>query len=148
MKFLFWCAFEHLDFRIPEFESLAKLFSVDLKWIFKNATHPWVIIDLRSEEDAKKLISRSISAKFCVHIWSEADNLKEFHKKLLAFPFDDQAEYLKEELTFKIHVESFMKKLSLPERVAKIETLDYVPTKGKVKLSHNDVTFCYFEFHG
>ena len=33
MKYLFWCAFEHLNFRIPEFEALAKLFNIDLKWI-------------------------------------------------------------------------------------------------------------------
>ena len=31
--FLFWCAHEHVEFRIPEFESIAKLFNIPLKWV-------------------------------------------------------------------------------------------------------------------
>ena len=35
MKYIFWCAYEHLDFRIPEFEALSQLFNIELKWIDK-----------------------------------------------------------------------------------------------------------------
>ena len=45
-QFLFWCAFEHLDFRLPEFEAIAELFNINLKWIDRNQSHPWVIIEL------------------------------------------------------------------------------------------------------
>ena len=31
--FLFWCAHEHIDFRIPEFESIAKLFDIPIIWV-------------------------------------------------------------------------------------------------------------------
>ena len=47
-QFLFWCAFEHLDFRLPEFEAIAELFNINLKWIDRNQSHPWVIIELDS----------------------------------------------------------------------------------------------------
>ena len=28
-QFLFWCAFEHLDFRLPEFEAIGELFNIN-----------------------------------------------------------------------------------------------------------------------
>jgi len=52
-QFLFWCAFEHLDFRLPEFEAIVELFNINLKWIDRNQSHPWVIIELDSISDAK-----------------------------------------------------------------------------------------------
>ena len=73
MKFLFWCAFEHLDFRIPEFEALGELFNIELKWIDKNQTHPWIILELPNRTQAEILCSRSISTKFCAQLWIESD---------------------------------------------------------------------------
>jgi len=147
MKFLFWCAYEHLNFRIPEFEAISKLFDIELNWIVKSDVLPWVIIDL-SEKDALKIISRSISVKFCVHVWAEGDSRENFHQTLKQFSWDDEAQYLGENVSFKVHVETFMKKLSLPDRVEKIETISYVPSLGNVKLDNPDVLFCYLEFNG
>ena len=45
-QFIFWCAFEHLEFRLPEFEAIAELFNINLTWIDRNQSHPWVIIEL------------------------------------------------------------------------------------------------------
>ena len=56
--FLFWCANEHLNFRIPEFESLIELFNISVSWIERNVEKPWIILELESEGDAKKLLSR------------------------------------------------------------------------------------------
>ena len=44
MIFLFWCANEHQQFRLPEFESLSKLFDIPLNWVFRSSDHPWVIL--------------------------------------------------------------------------------------------------------
>ena len=46
MLFLFWCANEHQQFRLAEFESLASLLDVTLVWVFKSSEHPWVILDI------------------------------------------------------------------------------------------------------
>ena len=48
MHFLFWCAFDNISFRIPEFESICKLFGIPLNWVAKNDTYPWIILDLAS----------------------------------------------------------------------------------------------------
>ena len=150
MKFIFWCVFEHLDFRIPEFEALSELFNVELNWIDKNQTHPWVILDLSSESEAKLLCSRSISTKFCAHLWTYSDkSIDDFHEKVQEY-CDKHALKFDEETSFKIQVEAFCRKLSMKEKVAKIECFDYLEKTvlGPIKLDNPDVTFMAFEFYG
>ena len=147
MKFLFWCAYEHLDFRIPEFEALAELFDIELNWIEKNQTHPWVILDLPNLDQAKTLCSRSISTKFCAQLWTEAFNFDAFHTNIKQY-CDKQKLAFGLEVSFKMQIETFMKRLTMPERLAKIETYDYLPVKGPVKLDNPNVTFMAFEFYG
>ena len=53
--------------RIPEFESLAQLLNVKMEWVERSRVEPWVIVDLEEGEDAaKRILSRSISAKYCI----------------------------------------------------------------------------------
>ena len=53
--------------RIAEFESLARLLDVEMEWVERNGVEPWVIVDLAGgEEAAKRILSRSISAKYCI----------------------------------------------------------------------------------
>ena len=148
MKYIFWCAYEHLDFRIPEFEALSQLFNIELKWIDKNKTHPWVIIDLPSADSAKLLCSRSISTKICAQLWIESDkNLISFHQDLKNYCDKNDLKFDKD-FSFKIQVETFMKRLSMQERLVKIESFEYLPVQGPVKLDKPDVTFVAFEFYG
>ena len=152
MKFIFWCAFDHLDFRIPEFEAIAEmtlaLKAKDLKWIDKNMTHPWVILDLPDEESAKKICSRSISTKFCARLWVESDKGRnELNERLKRYCSDNGLEF-GPQVSFKIQVETFMKRINMEERLQRIENFDFLPVKGPVKLQGPDVTFVAFEFYG
>ena len=53
--------------RIAEFESLARLLDVEMEWVERNGVEPWVIVDLAGgEEAARRILSRSISAKYCI----------------------------------------------------------------------------------
>jgi tRNA (guanine10-N2)-methyltransferase len=68
MWFLAFFAHRHLDFRIPETESLAKLAGVKgpLRWKKPEGDHehsPFWYLDLPSEEVAKKVVERSILLK-------------------------------------------------------------------------------------
>ena len=58
--FLFWFANEHLNFRIPELEALTELFKIPAQWVERNAEKPWIILNLGSEDDAKKILSRCL----------------------------------------------------------------------------------------
>ena len=56
MNYLFWCAFDHLKFRVPEFESICKLLNIPVAWVFKNQTHPWITLKLNSGKNTPPLL--------------------------------------------------------------------------------------------
>lgn len=148
MRFLFWCSNTHLHFKIPEFESIFQILSLQFEWIEKNEELPWFIIELNSVDDARKVLSRSISTKHCIHLWAKGATYQEFHENLKSFPFDEHKEIFSEEKSFKISVDTYMKNIDLTEKLRIIDTLDYLPTKGPVKLKSPDYEFSYLEFWG
>ncbi len=147
-RFLFWCAFDHLEFRIPEFEAIADMLGIKMNWVDKNGTHPFVIVDLASEAEAKRLCSRSISTKYCIELWTDANSFDNMHEQIKSLPEDFVQPYLHESLTFKVYIEAFMKKYTYDERLAKIESFSHIKCKGKVRLKDPDVIFSSFEFFG
>jgi tRNA (guanine10-N2)-methyltransferase len=136
MHFLFWCAADHQEFRIPEFESLSRLFNIPLCWIFQSSTHPWIILDLASVAEARLFLSRSLSCKYCVLLWGEGAGYPAFHDNLKTFPFqsDGASAYLASNESYKIDLESFGKTVSLKERVDRFEALDYVPFQAGLRI--------------
>jgi len=148
MHYLFWCAFDHLSFRIPEFESICNLLRIEYSWVNKNDTHPWVILDLPSDKEALKILSRSISTKHCIQLWVQGESYDEFHNALKALPHSDYPALSDSSTTFKVNVETFMKKTSVKERIQLIETMDYLPIAGEVSLNNPGREFSYLEFWG
>ena len=188
--YLFWCAHEHIDFRIPEFESIARILDIPIKIIksshngfedkkgdinyvskeYLNTTSktsclatncqngknqevpPWVILELKSEDEAKAILSRSISTKYCVHLWSSSTTRKELHAKNKAFISDNieqlEKNYFDADHTFKINIDAFMKKLHNDEKHERIESFSYIPFKGQVSLKNPQVTLVFLEFFG
>ena len=148
LRYLFWCANEHQQFRIPEFESIAEILNINLNWVFKSSQHPWVILDLNSEEEAEQINSRSLSVKYCVELWAEGQGYSQFHTNLKQSPLAENSQWFNNSLSFKVHIESFNKKLTGAEKRDKVESVSYLPISGPVNLTNPDVTFSYFEFHG
>ena len=144
MLYLFWCANEHTQFRIPEFESLAEVLSIPLTWVFKSSDHPWVILDLAGgEEEAARLLTRSLSIKFCVELWAQGEGYSQFHTNLQqsSFVTTSGTKWFGEHVSFKVHIESFNKKLSLSGE----DKFGRFPLQSPVKLSSPDGVFSYLE---
>ena len=127
------------------------------------------------DEEALKILSRSISTKHCIQLWGQVRiflkcykshwnqlykfwHLKEsnqidylsactgcvsallrplyffqgesydaFHTSLKSFPHMNHPKLTDKTTSFKINVETFMKKTSVKERIQLIETMDYLP---------------------
>eukprot|EP00095_Tigriopus_kingsejongensis_P010222 maker-scaffold78_size404448-snap-gene-3.33 protein:Tk10222 transcript:maker-scaffold78_size404448-snap-gene-3.33-mRNA-1 annotation:"trna (guanine -n2)-methyltransferase homolog" len=147
-RFLFWCSSELVQFRIPEFQALIQLFGLQATWIERDLTQPWIILELPGEAEARQLLSRSLSTKYCIHLWGQGDSLTALHASVQACPREIQTPYFAESVSVKFYVEAFMKKLSLAERVAKIESFDYLPILGPIRLRQPDLILSYFEYYG
>jgi len=144
LRYLFWCANEHLDFRIPEFEALAKMFDLKLDWAEKNEEKPWVILNLASEEEASKLLSRSVASKWCLELWGKGASLEGMHTEVkectLALKYAENS--------FKFRVEGYSKKLGSKDKIKRIDSFSYLPLKGPVRLDGPDVTLMCLEYYG
>ncbi|XP_040575850.1 tRNA (guanine(10)-N(2))-methyltransferase homolog [Lepeophtheirus salmonis] len=148
MKYLFWCANEHLSFRIPEFEAISNIFGLDLIWVHKSSEDPWVILDFPNEDFVQKILSRSISVKYCIELWGDGNTYEELFKRVKSYPSEKVEKYASKNRSFKIYCEAFMKKLSYEERISIIDRYSFLPLKGQVKMKNPDDIYSHFEFSG
>ena len=136
--------------RLPEFCSLHSLFwpGVPMVWVSTTPSLPWLVLDLPNISAALQICARSISTKFCVQLWVEGNSVKQCLANLATFPFSEHKKLFNEQSSYKVHVESYMRKLSLKDKVARIENITCLPVMGPVNLKDPDVTFAYMEFSG
>lgn len=83
--------------------------------------------------------------------WASASNYEAFHHQLKEFlAKNKETEEFKQlcSSSFRITVESFNKKIEHKTKIDKIETLDYLPFNGEVKLQDAEFEYFYIEFNG
>ncbi|XP_046834823.1 tRNA (guanine(10)-N2)-methyltransferase homolog isoform X1 [Vespa crabro] len=146
-KYLFWFAHEHINFRLPEMESIFYMFDIKLPSI-SNRDQPYWIVDISSEKIVHKIASRAVSLRFCLELWANGKNNEELHNNLKTYPIEQIKLYADKEKSFKIIVETFCKHFSQGEKIQKIESFSYLPLQGPVKLKNPDTTLYYIEFYG
>ncbi|XP_071536651.1 tRNA (guanine(10)-N(2))-methyltransferase homolog [Panulirus ornatus] len=148
IKYLFWCANEHIEFRIPELMSIALMFKIPIKWIDKPKEDPYVIVEMNSEMDARKLMSRSLLVRSCYELWGQGETEAELHSSVKSHPQEFFRPHLSHDKTFKVRVESFNKTLKYSEKLKRIESLSYLPFKGSVNLKNADTCLHIIEYYG
>ncbi|KAJ7547194.1 hypothetical protein O6H91_08G073900 [Diphasiastrum complanatum] len=155
------CYFLHrlLDYRLPEVESLAKLFGCfdgedgahHLQW--KQPPHhhldsPFYFVSLPSEEIARSIAHRSLLVKGMFEIWGEGTSYEELQTAIQSYPEERKLPFLGEESTFKIVVDTFGKVLNSQEQSERIESFKFIPFKGRVQLKNPQHKFWAIETDG
>ncbi|KAJ3043779.1 hypothetical protein HDV00_004186 [Rhizophlyctis rosea] len=137
----------HLDFRLPELESVAKIEGVSLKYeadAYSNDS-PFMVIELPSVEDAVKLVSRAILVNNIYELWGEAATLDELKELVKQNP---ERNDLYRTCTFKFIVGGYGTTLAAEDQVNRIEQFSFLGWDGKIDLKTPDETFGYFEDYG
>nr|XP_045594401.1 tRNA (guanine(10)-N2)-methyltransferase homolog isoform X1 [Procambarus clarkii]XP_045594402.1 tRNA (guanine(10)-N2)-methyltransferase homolog isoform X1 [Procambarus clarkii]XP_045594403.1 tRNA (guanine(10)-N2)-methyltransferase homolog isoform X1 [Procambarus clarkii] len=147
-RYLLWCANEHIEFRIPELVSVARMFKIPIKWIDKPKEDPYVILETNSENDVRKLMSRSMLVRSCYELWGQGKTEAELHSSVRSLPENLIKQHLVREKTFKVRVETFNKTLNISEKLKKIESLSYLPFEGSVDLKNADTCLHLIEYYG
>lgn len=131
------------NFRVAELESLANLngFQVDLS--AHDEKSPFLIVLLQDDDQARKLVERSILAKGIYELWGEGRTLDELHNDVQALS-SHRFEHFKHN-TFKFEFVAFMGAKSTAEKVSVIETFKYLGFEGKIRLKDPEVTFAVVE---
>jgi len=135
----------HEDFRLPELEALAKLENVNIKLNREEYSNenPFFVVELESDEDAKRLIRRSILIKYIIQLWTTGNDYPEVYKNLKSFDSEKYKPY--ETSTFKFMVETFNGTRTMKEQVDIINTFSFLPFKGSIDLKKPDNTFMVLE---
>lgn len=145
-KYLFWFANEHLDFRFNEIRSIAALLNVLIKWTDTPKKDPFWILELESDEAASKIAGRSVTLRYVIDLWAAEKCVDELHEKLCSISPEKIAPY--SNLSFKMKVEIFGSSQSQKEKVDKIESFNYLPLKGPVRLKNPELALQYIEYYG
>ncbi|CAG9769697.1 unnamed protein product [Ceutorhynchus assimilis] len=147
-KYLLWFAQEHIEFRNAEIESLLSLFKIEMRYAQKpQSKEPFWIVEFSSEGDAQLLTSRSVSLRNCMELWGHEKSVDLLHNSLRK-KCEIFAPYFSPNKSFKIEVETYCKHFTQQEKVNKLETFNYLPIEGQVRLNNPDTCLQYIEYYG
>ncbi|XP_058812421.1 tRNA (guanine(10)-N2)-methyltransferase homolog [Topomyia yanbarensis] len=151
-KYVLWFAQEHVDFRQAEIASLVRLWNLKMRTAADHVPeNPFWIVELPDDEAARKLASRSMSLRCIFELWSHSKLLSAFHDQLKAFIKNNSPTLnplFQKDRSFRVTVETYNKHFSQAEKVAKMETMHYLPAEGPVNLKTPDIRYLYIEFWG
>lgn len=140
-------------------EALAELFgsfeqedvgasSPPLQWRLPDGCHPdspFHLVNLPSEDIARKVAARSILVKGMYELWGEGRNYQELEESVNAYDNERKLPYLAPESTFRVNIDSFGKILSTQEQKERIDMLAFIPFKGRVNLKNPEHKFWFME---
>ncbi|KAF3985721.1 hypothetical protein FT663_03816 [Candidozyma haemuli var. vulneris] len=131
------------NFRIAELESLAELNGIEVDFQNHNEKKPFLKVQLEDDEQAKKLIKRSILAKGIYELWGEGKDLTELHESIQKNSSDKFDTYKRN--TFRFDFVSFMGAKTTEEKIQTIDSFKYLGFEGKIRLKNPEVIFAVLE---
>ncbi|OAA39140.1 RNA methylase family protein [Metarhizium rileyi] len=143
MDFIIKFAQAHESFRLAEIQALAEIERVDLEIIEYSDQSPLCLIRLPTARDAQRLIRRSILAQSAHELWGTGATLDALHASVKERTSGYWADY--KSISFKFTIDSYQGAHSNNERLSIINTFDYLPFQGPIRMSHPDETFTVFE---
>ncbi|KAK2609060.1 hypothetical protein QQS21_002430 [Conoideocrella luteorostrata] len=133
----------HESFRLAEIEALSVVEGVDLEVLEYTNKSPFCLVRLPSEEDARKLVRRSILAQSIYELWGSGPTLDHVHQSTKSSMMDHWDKY--KNVSFKFILDSYQGARSSADRLKIIESFAYLPFEGPIRMSQPDETFTLFE---
>ncbi|OAQ64137.1 tRNA guanosine-2'-O-methyltransferase TRM11 [Pochonia chlamydosporia 170] len=143
MDFIIKFAQAHETFRVAEIQALAVIEGIELEILEYNNESPLCLVKLRTEKDAEKLIRRSILAQSVHELWGMGQTLDLLHQSVKNQTSKRWRDY--KTTSFKFTIDSYQGAHSNQERLSIINTFDYLPFEGPIRMSQPEETFTVFE---
>ncbi|XP_042905973.1 tRNA (guanine(10)-N(2))-methyltransferase homolog [Parasteatoda tepidariorum] len=148
-SFLLWYAHDLENFRLAELYAIMKSFNIKHEWIEEPSINdPFLLVNFSSKEDVLKIMSRTVLIRSAYELWAKSKTLNELHTNLKSIPKSFIAPYCDKNVSFKISVESFGKKMSKDYKVLRIDELEFLELEGPIKLNNPDHSFLFMEYYG
>lgn len=142
-KYIITFANSFPNFRVAELQSIADIYGIDVDLSHHDEKSPFLIVELKSDEEAQNLIRRSILAKGIYELWGEGIDLESLHTDIKSKSADKFGTY--KHNTFKFEFVSFKGAKTTAEKITTIETFKYLAFEGKIRLKNPEVVFAILE---
>ena len=94
---------------------------------------------------------RTVAVKSCLELWAAADTEQELHDRLrqrLRDRPETMLPHFGPDTSFKVNVDCFNRTLSHAAKVERVESFDYLPLEGPVRLRRPDLRLDAVEYYG
>lgn len=143
-KYLILLAQSHPNFRRAELESLADLHKIEVDFSAHTEDHPFLIVDLHNDEEAAKLIKRTVLCKAIYRLWGQGKDMPSVHEDVQSNLKELREPYINS--SFKFDIVSYQGgKRSKTQQIKLMNQFQYVDLAGKIDLSNPDQTYTIFE---
>ncbi|KAI9336141.1 S-adenosyl-L-methionine-dependent methyltransferase [Obelidium mucronatum] len=144
--FVLYFAQIHLNFRLAELRALAIIEEVEIEFDPSELLEesPFLVVRMKSADDAKKLLNRSILIKEVVEVWAEAKTLDLLLEKVKEIPLEKHQPYLQS--SFKFNVTIFGNTLTKPQQIECIERFSFLPYEGPIDMKTPDLRLYWGPF--
>ncbi|KAJ6259106.1 hypothetical protein Dda_6003 [Drechslerella dactyloides] len=133
----------HETFRKPELEALATLHNIEFKLLNYTEKSPFARIALKSDADAKLLISRAILTKAIYELWGAGQTYAAVHADVKARTSHLWPHY--KTTSFKFDFESYNGARSEPQKTSLIESFSFVGFDGPIRMKNPEQLFVVME---
>lgn len=141
--YLIYFAQAYPNFRRAEIESLAALHGIEIDLAHHDETSPFMIVKLRNDDDARKIMKRSILGRGIYQLLGQGDTEDELHLSVKQFPPVDLDPVM--DKSFKFDFIGYMGLRSNRSKIKMINSFAYLGFRGPVRMESPDETFVVLE---
>ncbi|XP_035205038.1 tRNA (guanine(10)-N2)-methyltransferase homolog [Stegodyphus dumicola] len=121
-SFLLWYAHDLVNFRLQELYAIAATLNIKFEWLEEPSVNdPFLLVNFPSSTDVNKLMSRTVLIRSAYELWAKSRTLSDLHAGLKNIPKEFIEPYCAKDVSFRIMVESFGKKLHKDYKVQRID---------------------------
>ncbi|ODQ67214.1 putative ribonuclease methylating protein [Nadsonia fulvescens var. elongata DSM 6958] len=142
-EYLLVLAQTHEQFRIPELQSLATMEGIDVNFSNHRADTPFMIVKLNNDDEAKRLVQRSILCRGIYELWGYGTDVDSLHADVKSR--SAQLWDLYKESSFKFDFYSYQGSKTKSEQIALINSFSYLGFQGPIRMKNAEQIFAILE---
>ncbi|KAJ8101557.1 S-adenosyl-L-methionine-dependent methyltransferase [Lipomyces tetrasporus] len=142
-EYLILLAQKHESFRKTELEALAELEQVPVDLSGHDVNTPLLYVTLDSEEDARRLIRRSILVRSIFEVWGRGNPLERLHEDVKRRTSHLWPRY--KDVSFKFDVISYRGSRTKEEQREIIESFSFLDFEGPIRMRNPEEVFTIIE---
>ncbi|KAL2067052.1 hypothetical protein VTL71DRAFT_1476, partial [Oculimacula yallundae] len=143
MEYMIRFTQSHETFRLAEIKALAVYEGIDLEILSYSPSSPYCFVKLASEDEAIRLVRRSILAKSIFEVWGNGSTYEDLHDNVRGV--SQHLWPLYKTCSFKFTVDSFQGSRSITEQRKLIEGFRFLGMEGPIRMKGAEQTFCLSE---